>query len=99
MSAHVVTEGPCHLILGLRHSYDYMHSERIERLETYKQWQIRNLRAGFRQLPLDREIFNMAKEKIKSCYHKDYMVDEDGQWLVQGWKGRIIFAISSWKPV
>ena len=74
-------------------------AERIERPETYKQWQLRNLRAGFRQLPLDREIFNMAKEKIKSCYHKDYMVDEDGQWLVQGWKGRIIFAISSWKPV
>ena len=25
--AHVVTKVPCHLILGLRHSYDYMHSE------------------------------------------------------------------------
>ncbi|KAJ0620489.1 putative transcription factor GRAS family [Helianthus annuus] len=28
--------------------------ERIERPETYKQWQVRNLRAGFRQLPLNR---------------------------------------------
>ena len=27
VSAHVVTKVPCHLILGLRHSYDYMYSE------------------------------------------------------------------------
>ena len=27
VSAHVVIEVPCHLILGLRHSYDYMYSE------------------------------------------------------------------------
>ena len=72
--------------------------ERIERPETYKQWQIRNERAGFRQLPLDQEIVNIAKERVKSCYHKDFMIDEDGQWLRQGWKGRIIFAITSWKP-
>ncbi|CBI31658.3 unnamed protein product, partial [Vitis vinifera] len=37
--------------------------ERIERPETYKQWQIRNERAGFRQLPLDQEIVNIAKER------------------------------------
>lgn len=74
-------------------------SERIERPETYRQWQIRNLRAGFRQLPLDQEIFNIAKEKVKLWYHKDFAVDQDGQWLLQGWKGRIIFAISSWKAV
>lgn len=74
-------------------------SERIERPETYKQWQIRNMRAGFRQLPLDREIVNSAKEKIKLWYHNDHVVDEDGQWLLIGWKGRIILAISSWKPV
>ena len=72
--------------------------ERIERPETYKQWQIRNERAGFRQLPLDQEIVNIAKERVKSCYHKDFMIDEDGRWLRQGWKGRIIFAITSWKP-
>lgn len=28
-------------------------SERVERPETYRQWQIRNLRTGFEQLPLD----------------------------------------------
>lgn len=72
--------------------------ERIERPETYKQWQVRNERAGFRQLPLDQEVVDRAKERVKSCYHKDFMIDQDGHWLRQGWKGRIIYAISSWKP-
>ncbi|KAI4339186.1 hypothetical protein MLD38_024150 [Melastoma candidum] len=36
-------------------------SERIERPETYKQWQMRNTRAGFRQLPLNREIVEMRR--------------------------------------
>uniref|UniRef100_A0A2N9J2N1 Uncharacterized protein n=1 Tax=Fagus sylvatica TaxID=28930 RepID=A0A2N9J2N1_FAGSY len=37
--------------------------ERVERPETYKQWQVRNLRAGFAQLPLNREIVGKAIEK------------------------------------
>lgn len=73
-------------------------AERIERPETYRQWQVRNLRAGFRQLPLDREIMNIAKERVKTCYHKDFVIDEDGHWMLLGWKGRIIIALSSWKP-
>ncbi|KAK9283550.1 hypothetical protein L1049_011797 [Liquidambar formosana] len=73
-------------------------AERIERPATYKQWQVRNLRAGFRQLPLNPEIMKMAKDRVKSFYHKDFLIDEDGQWMLQGWKGRICHAISSWKP-
>ncbi|KAL9659391.1 hypothetical protein QQ045_024197 [Rhodiola kirilowii] len=73
--------------------------ERIERPETYKQWQVRQLRAGFRQLPVDREIMKIAQDRVKSIYHKDFVVDEDGQWFLQGWKGRTIYALSSWKPV
>lgn len=73
-------------------------AERIDRPETYKQWQVRNLRAGFRQLPLDKEIVRKAKDRVKSCYHKDFIIDEDGQWMLQGWKGRILFALSSWRP-
>lgn len=73
-------------------------AERIERPETYKQWQVRNMRAGFRQLPLNREIMNTAKERVKTCYHKDFVIDKDGRWMLLGWKGRIIFALSSWKP-
>uniref|UniRef100_A0A7N0RJF8 Scarecrow-like protein 9 n=1 Tax=Kalanchoe fedtschenkoi TaxID=63787 RepID=A0A7N0RJF8_KALFE len=73
--------------------------ERIERPETYKQWQVRQLRAGFRQLPVDRDIIKRAEDRVKSSYHKDFVVDEDGQWFLQGWKGRTIYALSSWKPV
>ncbi|KAG6393479.1 hypothetical protein SASPL_147721 [Salvia splendens] len=73
-------------------------AERIERPETYKQWQVRNMRAGFAQLPLDKEIVKLAKNKVKSSYHKDFVIDQDGQWMLQGWKGRIIYALSSWRP-
>lgn len=72
-------------------------TERTERPETYKQWQVRNLRAGFRQLPLNQEIRRKAKDRMKSCYHKDFVIDEDGQWMLQGWKGRIVYALSTWK--
>ncbi|KAI4354505.1 hypothetical protein L6164_003358 [Bauhinia variegata] len=72
--------------------------ERVERPETYKQWQARILRAGFMQLPFPRELVARAMEKVRTCYHKDFVIDEDGQWLLQGWKGRIIYALSCWKP-
>lgn len=73
-------------------------TERLDRPETYKQWQGRNLRAGFRQLPLDQEIVRYVRNKVKRDYHKDFSVDEDGKWLLQGWKGRVLHAISYWKP-
>lgn len=73
-------------------------SDRVERPETYKQWQVRNLRAGFVQSPLNQEIVMKAKDKVKDIYHKDFVIDEDSGWLLQGWKGRIIYAISTWKP-
>ena len=72
-------------------------AKRVERPEMYKQWQVRNMRAGLRQLPLNQEIVNKVKDKVKLSYHKDFLVDEDSQWLVQGWKGRILFALSCWK--
>ncbi|KAF0919391.1 hypothetical protein E2562_029338 [Oryza meyeriana var. granulata] len=71
--------------------------ERMERPETYKQWQVRNQRAGFKQLPLNQDMMKRAREKVK-CYHKDFIIDEDNRWLLQGWKGRILFALSTWKP-
>ncbi|XP_047056582.1 scarecrow-like protein 9 [Lolium rigidum] len=71
--------------------------ERMERPETYKQWQSRNQRAGFKQLPLDQGIMKRAREKVK-CYNKNFIIDEDNKWLLQGWKGRILFALSTWKP-
>ncbi|XP_051113459.1 scarecrow-like protein 33 [Andrographis paniculata] len=74
-------------------------TERVERPETYKQWQARSVRAGFRQLPLDQELVKFVRRKVKNEYHKDFSVDEeDGKWMLQGWKGRVIHAISYWQP-
>ncbi|KAL8057384.1 hypothetical protein ABFX02_04G180400 [Erythranthe guttata] len=73
-------------------------SERIERPETYKQWTVRNQRAGFVQMPLYREIVKEVKIKIRQDYHSDFMLDEDGEWLLQGWKGRVMYALSCWRP-
>nr|CAB3492346.1 unnamed protein product [Digitaria exilis]CAB3502813.1 unnamed protein product [Digitaria exilis] len=64
--------------------------------ERYKQWQVRNQRAGLRQLPLKPNIVNLLKDKVKKDYHKDFLLSEDGHWLVQGWMGRILYAHSTW---
>ncbi|KAG5529709.1 hypothetical protein RHGRI_030176 [Rhododendron griersonianum] len=40
-------------------------TERIIRPETYKQWQIRNTRAGLKQLPLDHDIVEDVRAKVK----------------------------------
>ncbi|KAK3442115.1 scarecrow-like protein 14 [Eucalyptus grandis] len=74
-------------------------TERVERPETYKQWQIRNTRAGFKPLPLDPVIMKKLKSKLKEGYLDDFVVDKDGQWMLQGWKGRILYASSCWEPV
>ncbi|KAG8078455.1 hypothetical protein GUJ93_ZPchr0007g2997 [Zizania palustris] len=71
--------------------------ERMERPETYKQWQVRNQRSGLKQLPLNQDIMKRARAKVR-CYHKDFITDDDNGWLLQGWKGRILFALSTWKP-
>ncbi|KAJ6424929.1 hypothetical protein OIU84_025660 [Salix udensis] len=73
-------------------------SERVERPETYKQWQVRNMRAGLKQLPLDPYVIKKMKCKVKVSYHEDFAVDGDGHWMLQGWKGRIINASSAWIP-
>ncbi|KAL8092240.1 scarecrow-like protein 14 [Apium graveolens] len=72
--------------------------ERVQRPETYKQWQIRNMNAGFKFIPLDKELLDKLKCKVKSEFHKDFVFDEDGQWMLTGWKGRILHAISAWEP-
>ncbi|KAG6415487.1 hypothetical protein SASPL_122898 [Salvia splendens] len=72
-------------------------AERVERPETYKQWQVRHKRAGFKPLPLDHGILKKVRHKC-SGYHKDFLFDEDGCWILQGWKGRILCASSCWVP-
>ncbi|KAJ0020770.1 hypothetical protein Pint_32801 [Pistacia integerrima] len=73
--------------------------ERVERPEAYKHWQSRNLRIGFEQLALDKDILKSVKTLGKLNYHKDFVIDEVGQWMLQGWKGRITHALSFWRPV
>ncbi|ESW04050.1 hypothetical protein PHAVU_011G063200 [Phaseolus vulgaris] len=73
-------------------------SERLERPETYKQWQARNTRAGFKQLPLNKELMAKFRTKLKEWYHRDFVFDEDNNWMLQGWKGRILYASTCWVP-
>ncbi|KAI5665995.1 hypothetical protein M9H77_15848 [Catharanthus roseus] len=73
-------------------------AERVDRPDSYKQWQVRNQRAGFRQVALDKKIMNEIKVKVKASYHKEFLIDEDCKWMLQGWKGRVIYALSCWKP-
>ncbi|KAL8213860.1 hypothetical protein R6Q57_003309 [Mikania cordata] len=73
-------------------------SERVERPETYKQWQARLSRAGFKVKPLNRELVSKLRATVKEGYHKDFVFDEDGKWVLQGWKGRIMLASSCWVP-
>ncbi|KAI3760495.1 hypothetical protein L1987_50890 [Smallanthus sonchifolius] len=78
-------------------NFSVLFDMRIESPETYKQWQARNERAGFKAVPMNHDIMKEVKVKVKIGFHKDFMVDNDGDWMVQGWKGRVIYAISSWK--
>ncbi|CAN6226896.1 unnamed protein product [Urochloa humidicola] len=68
----------------------------VNRPEKYRQWQVRNQRAGLRQLPLRPNITKILKEKVMKDHHKDFFICEDGQWLLQGWMGRILYAHSTW---
>ncbi|PHU16103.1 Scarecrow-like protein 14 [Capsicum chinense] len=73
-------------------------SERVVRPETYKQWQVRNMRAGFKLLPLNEQLMQKLRCKVKAGYHSDFVFDEDGKWMLQGWKGRVVCASSCWVP-
>lgn len=72
--------------------------ERVERPETYRQWQARIQRAGFEMLPLNPTVLSKARAVVKSYYHKDFGVDDDSEWMLLGWKGRIVDALAAWKP-
>ncbi|XP_078178863.1 scarecrow-like protein 33 isoform X3 [Carex rostrata] len=73
-------------------------SDWIERSETLKQWQRRNLRAGFEQLQVDPDIVKECNNMVRNVYDKRYFIEEDDNWLVQGWKGRVLLGVTAWKP-
>ncbi|CAH9133982.1 unnamed protein product [Cuscuta epithymum] len=72
--------------------------ERFERPETYKQWQCRTLRAGFKPQPPNPKVVKKLRAKAREAGHKDFLFAEDGHWVLQGWKGRILSASSVWIP-
>ncbi|TVU25716.1 hypothetical protein EJB05_28221 [Eragrostis curvula] len=67
----------------------------VQHPEKYKQWQARNKRAGMWQMPLKPDIVKGLENKVKK-HHKDFLLCEDGHWILQGWMGRILFAHSAW---
>ncbi|KAI5021081.1 hypothetical protein ZWY2020_054491 [Hordeum vulgare] len=73
-------------------------AERTQRPESYKQWQARFLKAGFQQLPVDQAMLKNIVHMKNLHYHEDFFAVEDRGWLLQGWKGRVIYAVSKWKP-
>ncbi|KAJ3688348.1 hypothetical protein LUZ61_017512 [Rhynchospora tenuis] len=66
--------------------------------ENLKQWQRRNLRAGFEQLPVDLDIVKECKNLVRDGYDNRYFIQEDNNWLLQGWKGRVLHGVTAWKP-
>ncbi|KAI5083792.1 hypothetical protein GOP47_0003535 [Adiantum capillus-veneris] len=72
--------------------------ERVERPETYRQWQNRTQRAGFVQLPLHRKALNESQTIVRCGYSKNFSVDEDGSWMLLCWKGKVAHGLSLWKP-
>ncbi|KAL8146109.1 scarecrow-like protein 14 [Apium graveolens] len=72
--------------------------ERVERPETYKQWHIRNTKAGFKLHSLNKELVKKLKHKVELDFHKDFNFNEDCEWILVGWKGRILHAVSAWVP-
>ncbi|GAU49252.1 hypothetical protein TSUD_87670 [Trifolium subterraneum] len=40
----------------------------------------------------------LIKTKLKQWYHRDFDFDEDNNWMLQGWKGRISYASTCWVP-
>ncbi|MCO5614724.1 hypothetical protein L7F22_069008 [Adiantum nelumboides] len=66
------------------------------RVEKYKQWQAGLEEAGMQQLALNANTIHQVEELLKH-WHKDYMIAEDRQYLLLGWKGRTLYAFSTWK--
>ncbi|KAF3333694.1 scarecrow-like protein 9 [Carex littledalei] len=72
---------------------------RIERPETYKRWHQRIVRAGFEQLPLDPIIVKKCKKTFGKFYDDErFFAEEESNWFLQGWRGRTLYGLSTWKP-
>ncbi|MCO5559052.1 hypothetical protein L7F22_012644 [Adiantum nelumboides] len=66
------------------------------RVKTHKQWQASLVEAGMQQLSLNAKTMHQVEGLLKN-WHKDYMIAEDRQCLLLGWRGRTLYALSAWK--
>ncbi|KAH8940666.1 hypothetical protein BDL97_15G101100 [Sphagnum fallax] len=76
-------------------------TSRVERFESYKQWQRCIQRSGFiqRPLPFKNATQKVNYESILGFYDKRFGIGKDDGWLFIGWKNEIMCAFSTWKPV
>jgi len=73
--------------------------DRVERPETYMQWHSRHMGNGFRPLKLDKQIIDRLKGRLRDdAYNSDFLFEVNQNWMLQGWKGRILFGSSCWVP-
>ncbi|KAJ4781056.1 GRAS transcription factor [Rhynchospora pubera] len=70
----------------------------VERPETYKQWHLRNMRAGFEQIPVESALLEWSQKKLKAIFDNRYFMEEDSNWILLGWRGKTLHALSMWKP-
>lgn len=72
--------------------------ERVERPESYKQWENRTRRAGFEQKLLNQNMLKEVQVIVRAIYHKNFSVDQDGCWMLLGWEGQSLVGLSLWRP-
>ncbi|KAI5067939.1 hypothetical protein GOP47_0016284 [Adiantum capillus-veneris] len=70
-------------------------ADAVDRIDKYKHWQAVTEEVGFKQLPLDKEIKDNVQLMLES-WHKEYTAGEESQYLLMGWKGRMLHAMSTW---
>ncbi|KAK9940562.1 hypothetical protein M0R45_017216 [Rubus argutus] len=62
-------------------------------------WQVRNARAGLKQLPLDQKLLKNVKTMLKVMgYHNDFRIDEDGPLDAAGMERKNPRGSFFWKP-
>ena len=73
--------------------------DRVVRPETYRQWHFRHMGNGFKSLKLDKHVIDKLKGKLRDdAYNSDFLFEVNENWMLQGWKGKILFGSSCWIP-
>ena len=45
---------------------------------------------------MDADIVKAVSNKVRENYSREFVVNVDEQWFLQGWKGRLLYAMSTW---